>query len=300
MRRRAGVLALLPMLALSGCDVSAPGQSASASETCRLVDDVVPLPIDLIESSGAAFSVSSPGIVWSHNDSGGEAELFAVDARGRLVARVAVTGAINEDWEDISLGPCAEGRCLYIGDIGDNEAARSEIVVYVVTEPSVGERTTSPARRYAMRYPEGPRDAESLFVMPDGDLFIVTKGGESRIELYRYPAPLEASGIATLELVQALSATPVPLADQVTAADADANWVVLRTYISLLAYRAEDLLGAAEASPISVDLRSIAEGQGEGIALGADGSVALTSEGFPPDLAGVLTLLQCPFLSNAG
>ncbi len=50
-----------------------------------------------------------------------------------------VTGAQARDWEDISIGPGPQrGKSyLYIGDIGDNNEARSEIVVYRVAEPTL-------------------------------------------------------------------------------------------------------------------------------------------------------------------
>ncbi len=81
---------------------------------------------DLRESSGVAVSHRDPGVLWSINDSGNPATLFATDTLGRPLAAIAVTGAENVDWEAIAAGPCGTaGTCLYIADTGDNRERRS-------------------------------------------------------------------------------------------------------------------------------------------------------------------------------
>src|SRR2546425_2345850 len=60
----------------------------------------------LIESSGVAVSHAHPGVLWSHNDSGDGPYLYATDLTGADRGRVLVSGAENEDWEDMALGPC--------------------------------------------------------------------------------------------------------------------------------------------------------------------------------------------------
>src|SRR3712207_9440411 len=57
------------------------------------------------------------GLFWTHNDSGRDPVIFAVDAGGRLQGRFRVMGARNRDWEDAAMGPCAGGGdCLYLVD----------------------------------------------------------------------------------------------------------------------------------------------------------------------------------------
>src|SRR5690606_25780786 len=117
-----------------------------------------------------------PGIRWTHNDSGGEPEIYAIDEQGRLVGTVRVPGAENRDWEDIALAPCATGDCIYIADIGDNAARRAEVVIYRVPEPDPSAEATETAERFAFRYSDGARDAEALFVLPERGLYVVSKG----------------------------------------------------------------------------------------------------------------------------
>ena len=89
---------------------------------------------ELPEASGVAVSRRSPGRLWSHNDSG-EAVLVALDTRGAVTGRVRLSGVKLEDWEAVAVGSCPAGSCIYIGDIGDNQAARKRITIHRVSEP---------------------------------------------------------------------------------------------------------------------------------------------------------------------
>ena len=91
------------------------------------------------ESSGLAASRSTPGLYWTHNDSGDGPFIYAFDERGRRRGVWKLRGATARDWEDMATGPGPERNrsYLYIGDIGDNSGSRSEIVVYRVPEPKI-------------------------------------------------------------------------------------------------------------------------------------------------------------------
>src|SRR5829696_1264836 len=115
------------------------------------------------ESSGLAASRLTPGAYWTHNDSGDGPFLYAFDTRGDSRGVFRVAGAQARDWEDMATGPGPEGgkgkSYLYIGDIGDNNEARAEIVVYRVPEPALTTRkltkthpgTTEPAEAIRLR-----------------------------------------------------------------------------------------------------------------------------------------------------
>ncbi|HEX9107875.1 MAG TPA: hypothetical protein VF832_11615, partial [Longimicrobiales bacterium] len=178
---------LLCLLALPACSRPRSAAQSAASAACAPALRVADLPSVLNESSGLAASRRHPGVLWTHNDSDGEPAVYAIDTRGRLLGTVRVTGARNVDWEDIALGPCAAGDCLYIGDIGDNDAVRGEVQLYRVPEPAPGDAATAPAERLTLVYPDGPRDAEALFVLPDSSVYIVSKGRKSPVAVYRVP-----------------------------------------------------------------------------------------------------------------
>src|SRR5215207_1575918 len=59
----------------------------------------------LVEISGVAASRAHPGVLWTHNDSGGAPEVYAVAQDGADLGTYAVDGARATDWEDIAVGP---------------------------------------------------------------------------------------------------------------------------------------------------------------------------------------------------
>src|SRR5262245_1082453 len=90
---------------------------------------------ELSEASGLVPSTSEPNGYWAQNDSGHEPQLFAFDSAGRALGTVRVQGARNRDWEATSSGPCDQGSCIYIGDIGDNGADRQHVRVFRIVMP---------------------------------------------------------------------------------------------------------------------------------------------------------------------
>lgn len=140
------------------------------------------------ESSGLVASRQTPGAYWTHNDSGGGPFIYSFDNRGDSLGIFSVNAAQNRDWEDISIGPGPQpGKSyLYIGDIGDNNDVRQDVVIYRVLEPELtaatrkltkkAPGTTEPAEAIRLKYPDGSHDAEALLVHPvTGHIYIVTK-----------------------------------------------------------------------------------------------------------------------------
>jgi len=141
---------------------------------------------ELKEASGIVASRNNANVLWMHNDSGDSARIYAIDTQGKKLGNYNLPGATNIDYEDIGMGPGPVTNVLYIyvGDIGDNNAVRSNITVYQIPEPAVyGRQATNPitanlkgVRSITLNYPDGPVNAEALFVDPwTGDLFIATK-----------------------------------------------------------------------------------------------------------------------------
>lgn len=179
-------------LAVAG-SVASPNivaQSRGPVPTCRLDGRPATLPA-LREASGLAASRRVPGRLWSHNDSG-EPVLVALDVNGSVTGRLRLSDARVEDWEAVAAGPCPAGSCLYVADIGDNNAARRRITIYRVEEPAESEASVAVKDVFHATYPDGAHDAETLLVTPDGNLFIVTKGETGPIGLYKFPKPLRA------------------------------------------------------------------------------------------------------------
>src|SRR5205823_7980777 len=82
---------------------------------------------DITESSGLAASKCQENVFWTHNDSGDDAFIFAINAAGDDLGTWKVPNATNYDWEDIAETKDSRGKCfLYIGEIGDNQRKRPE------------------------------------------------------------------------------------------------------------------------------------------------------------------------------
>jgi hypothetical protein len=268
------------------------GVASGIAPGCVQDGATIVLPDELRESSGVEpAGAGDEGIFWTHNDSGGEPVLYAVGPDGEVRGRVRLRGATNRDWEDLAGGPCDAGRCLYVADIGDNAAVHPEIVIWRVPEPAPGDGVTA-AERFAARYPGGPRDAESLFILPDGSVYLLTKGRDTPVELYRWPLPL-APGPVELEPVRTLAPQPEQTGDMVTgaASSPDGRWVAVRTYSTLSFYRTGALLGDGGPA-MTVDLVPLGEPQGEGVAFGPGDTVLLTSEAAGGSSARA-TVLRC-------
>lgn len=292
--RRLATAAALPLLLACSSDPGDSQQPTDQGVVCQRAGSTE-LPNALTEASGVAASRAHPGVFWMHNDSGDKPNLYAVDVRGRLLGTVRVAGADNRDWEDLAFGPCPSGTCLYIADIGDNHIVRKDVAIWRVPEPTPDDGETAPAEKFELRYPGGPRDAEALFVLPDGGLFVASKGERQAVELFRSPTPFQAGGAVTLQPVRALSTGPVQHGDRVTGASAtpDGKWVAVRSYGTLMLYRTEQLLGAGDPGALRVDLAPVGEMQGEGVALRPDGTVFLASEGAGKKIPGTLSSLHC-------
>ena len=258
--------------------------AAAPPPLCTITAGITPLA-GVGEASGVAVSRRTPGILWSHNDSG-RASLFAFDDTGNARGRVELTGVSIDDWEDLAAGSCPEGPCLYIADIGDNNRVRPGITIYRVQEPRPDDQTTKPAEAWTMTYPDGPHDAEALFAASGGQLFLVSKEDARTTALYRVPAP-SGSGIGRLRQVAQLTLARVTGG----AASPDGDWVALRTNTELLFYPAADLIAGKSVQPRRFDLKPLKERQGEGVAFGPDGVIYLVGEG--SGRGGTLATIKC-------
>jgi hypothetical protein len=164
------------------------------------------------ESSGLVASRTSPGAYWTHNDSGDGPFIYAFDTRGDSLGIFRVTGAQARDWEDMAAGPGPQPNksYLYLGDIGDNDAVRDEVVVYRVAEPKLtaasrkltkaSPGSTEPAEAIRLKYPDGKHDAEALLIHPTtGNIYIVNKVPIANPTVYEATAPFTAGKLVTMK-----------------------------------------------------------------------------------------------------
>jgi hypothetical protein len=265
---------------------------ASRASVCTPAGDPVALS-GLSEASGIAIGEAPANRLWMHNDSGAPV-LFAIDAKGKPAGRITLSDARVEDWEAIAAGPCGKASCLYVGDIGDNEAKRSRITIYRVQEPSQLNGTVT-AEAFHAAYPDGPHDAETLLVSPDGTLFVVTKGDTGPVAVYKFPRELQQGSTMKLDRVGKVLAQKPGNDARVTdgAFSADGRWVALRTKTTLTFYRAEEFIKGNFREAQRVSLSALKEPQGEAVTFGRGHTVFLGGEGGGKGQPGTLAALSC-------
>lgn len=290
--RRSRVRAVLIAIAVSVGSLTPAAVLAQQGGACRPMGPLVEVP-GLTEASGLAASRRVQGRLWAHNDSGNPV-LYALDTRGAVTGRVRLTGATVEDWEAIAAGPCGSDSCLYVGDIGDNQARRKRITVYRVPEPEHAGGTVAVSGVFHATYPDGAHDAEALLVAGDGRLHIVTKGETGPVAIYRFPARLQPGATVKLERVGEATAKRDD-ASRITdgSVSPDGQWAVLRTPSELTFHAAADLLAGRWKAASKVDVTSLKEPQGEGVALGAGNVIFLVGEGGGRKRGGTFARFPC-------
>jgi hypothetical protein len=286
---------MLVVLALESLSPGAvPSQRGGTAPQCQQAGPLVRMP-GLAEASGVAVSRRVPGRLWTHNDSGPPV-LFALDTRGAVTAQFRITGAAIEDWEAIAVGPCAAGSCIYVADIGDNNARRQRITIYRLTEPAGTNESAAVTETFHATYPDGPRDAETLLLTPDGRLSIVTKGDTGSVAVYRFPRELRSGTSVRLERIgEPREPGKSTRNGRVTdgAVSPDGAWVVLRSKGALVFYRTAELMAGLWREARRVDLATLGEAQGEGVAFGDGRTIYVTGESGAGGRAGTFGRLTC-------
>jgi len=245
------VTALLALIIMMMTTARAAGADG-AREVFRFQDGRI------TESSGLAVVGDLFATV---NDSGDGARVFLVDRNGVVVGVSRWSGEVR-DVE--ALAPGADDT-VWLGDIGDNDAVRSSVRI-VRLPVGRGDRTFD-GEVFELRYPDGPRDAESLAVQPGtGRVVIVSKelfGGVAYS-----PPSLRMDGPTTM---RRLASGLLPVATD-AAFLPDGRHVIVRNYTSAAVYRFPSWEEVGR-------FRLPAQALGEGLAVDGTRGVYISTEG---------------------
>jgi streptogramin lyase len=245
--------------AVAGLAVAAPFVMGTVSASSLSGHSVFTFRDPAIVESSAL--VVRGGLFYTLNDSGDSGRVFAVDDTGRTVG-VTHWAQLPHDCE--AMAPAGPGE-VWVGDIGDNLADRSSIVVARMPVGR-GDRTVQ-VPEYELTYPDRPANAETLVSDPlTGRLYVATKdvfGGM----LYAAPRVLSADHPNPL--------TPVGHVLSVATDGSffpDGRHLLVRNYGTAAVY--------AWPSMRKIDTFTLPpQGQGEGISVALDGTVYASSEG---------------------
>lgn len=215
------MLRLMCLLISLFCLPATYAQAASDSDP-----QITMLPIasrEINEASALTRSHRSKEVLWTLNDSGGDADIYALSTTGELLATVTLTGAgaINQDWE--AMGGFTQGNkhFLLIGDVGDNFAWRPNITLYLIeepllsTNPEAAQTLQAPVlHSFRVRLPNGPRDIEAIAVdAAEHAAYLITKR-DNRPTLYRFSLMHDENSPLTELIASDLGAISIPRADR--------------------------------------------------------------------------------------
>lgn len=203
---------LLLAIVLAGCSEpsadNVPGdRRAQLIVTGQLQSD------ELVEASGLARSQRDPELLWSMNDGGSKARLYAIDGSGFHRGRIKLDGIKNRDWEDLSSFAIEGTPYLLVADTGDNDNKRKKVSLHVVAEPDLTDDDKveiEPAWSVDFRYPDGPRDVEAVVADPANDRVVLLSKREWPPVLYEVPLHPPSDGTLVAKRLGTIESLPPP------------------------------------------------------------------------------------------
>jgi len=209
-------------------------QSFGPRRTCGAVEHP-----DLVEASGLVKSRRHDDLLWTHNDSGDSARVFAIRTDGSHAGIIYLQNIDAVDWEDIAMGPGPDQSrdYLFIGDIGDNHSSRKSIQIHRFAEPEEKETIDGKLIRdvdtFRFVYPDGPRDAETLIADPlTKDLIIISKEINAA-RVYRAPFPQISGRVDTLIYETTWEHSLITAGDL----SRDGQWLIIKNYTQVFIYQ---------------------------------------------------------------
>ncbi len=127
------------------------------------ITEIFSFPKSLKENSGIEITNKSK-LIWTIQDSGNPAEIYGLDASGKIAQTIAVTNAHNNDWEDLTSD---ENGNLYIGDFGNNDNTRKDLAIYKVDAAKLKSTQAAASSKISFYFPAQkafpPRKSELVY-----------------------------------------------------------------------------------------------------------------------------------------
>ncbi|MGI9223327.1 MAG: hypothetical protein ACR2QX_02550 [Woeseiaceae bacterium] len=213
------------LLAISGC--SDAGNAPASEKT----PDFRPVVIGKLEdgkireASGLARSHVKDNVLWVINDGGGAEWVHAINPRGKRLGEFDLKKSDNRDWEDLASFELDDTPYLLVADIGDNEARRKTRTLYIVEEqPAAKSEKAKVDWRIDYRYPDGPRDAESVAVDIENRRALVLSKRDIPPVLYELPLQPEDDKKITAKWLGTINSLPPPSRQDVEFAPKLKDW----------------------------------------------------------------------------
>ena len=226
---------------------------------------------EIDEASGLVSSRTHEGILYTHNDSGGDPHVYILDTLGEDRGKIILSGVKNRDWEDIAIGPGPDPKLnyIYVGEIGDNNAVHHQIKIFRFPEPkNLKKESVVKPEILTLIYPDGPKDAETLMIDPiTHDIFILSKRDSLNI-LYRAPQSAFESKKFELEKIMELPFTMSVAGD----ISSDGSQILVKNYFTVFYWKRHENESIAEAMSRKAQILPYKpEPQGEAVAFHPSG-----------------------------
>jgi hypothetical protein len=237
---------------------------------------------EINEASGLVASCYNPGVLWTHNDSGGGNFIFAMNELGHHLGIYTLSGATNRDWEDMAIGknPNSGQAEIYLADIGDNQLSNDIKYIYIASEPQVSPTqnpqaiTLDSINTIPFIYPNGQNyDAETLLYDQRSQTFyIITKRHPNDSETYDQIFSVTYTISETPQVASYVGQVSFPVDELVyqgaTGGDIspDGNFILIKNYQNIYMWERRNMsIGQALSQPF-IQVPYIMEPQGEAIA----------------------------------
>ena len=281
-------LLICASILLAGCaEADKAPQQQSVIELAGYIESK-----SLREASGLTRSNIRDDLIWAINDDG-PPDLYALGLAGEKRGKVRIEKAKNRDWEDLASFVLDGTAYLLVADIGDNEAGRKDVTLYIVEEPDPDDDDAKIAWEIEFTYPEGPRDAEALAVDAAAEQILVLSKRDIPARLYSLPLRTDGDDRVIADFLGMLHELPQPTRRDVNNARTLNDWHWQPTGMDIapagdgaliLTYRGiyyfgrqdeEDWMEALSRSPLGASLGRYRNA--ESIAFGTDGSNAFVT-----------------------
>ena len=287
-------LLFLALTLIAACsDAGLPPESPPALTAVKIGELEDPR---IREASGLARSQRGENVLWVINDNGAKEWVHAISPRGAWRGEFDLRKAKNRDWEDLASFTLDGATYLLVADIGDNDAKYKSNTLYIVEEPQAEKKGEAKAAwKVKFKYPDGPRDAESIAVDADKRRALVLSKRDIPPVLYEVPLEPPGDKTVTAKWLGMIKSLPAPSRQDVEFAPKSKDWhwqpvgmdisadnlaAVILTYRAVYYYErqpAQDWFEALNTKPRRVSIGNLKNA--EAVAFGDDSRrVVVTGE----------------------
>ncbi len=122
--------------------------SCNEKDKTNNLEPLVQFPKKLKEISGIAFKSN---LLYTIEDSGNKNHVTVINLKGEITKVITINNVNNKDWEDLSFDTSGN---LYIGDSGNNDNIRKDLVIYKIDSSNLQKEKANVSYKVFFDFPE--------------------------------------------------------------------------------------------------------------------------------------------------